>query len=133
MGFLDRFRRASLFCFDGTRIYVNDLQTARLWYERVFAIKFYEERSDDGSPYLTTHAPGEEPGPQLNLIPRSGGRDSMDERLTPIIFAVNLEKAKTYLEQQGVFGNAMLDDGTGAKYFEIHDLENNTVEICEYD
>ena len=47
----------------------------------------------------------------------------------PIIFCHKLEKAKEHLQRRGLAASA-IQQGSGTEFFEVHDPEGNSIEIC---
>jgi hypothetical protein len=48
-----------------------------------------------------------------------------------MLYTSRIEKAREYLTSRGVFVGEIQQDRQGTHFFEMRDLENNVIEICE--
>lgn len=62
----------------------------------------------------------------VTMSPDSGG--SVD---TPMFNTGNVAKAREWLLARGVSVGAIQTDRQGTRYVEMHDPDNNMIEICE--
>ncbi|MGC4048816.1 MAG: hypothetical protein QM757_04755 [Paludibaculum sp.] len=48
----------------------------------------------------------------------------------PLLFSSSLKKARKFLQDRGVQPGIVQSDG-GTEFFELQDLEGNTIEVCK--
>jgi len=60
-----------------------------------------------------------------------GPGDGSGSELSPRLNCSNAKKAKDFLSSRGVIVGDVQQDGQGTHYFEMRDLEGNSIEICE--
>ena len=59
-----------------------------------------------------------------------GPRDTPTEA-RPMLYASNIDKARDLLISRGVGVTPIAEDRQGTRYFTMHDLESNEVEVTE--
>ena len=124
----------ALFCTDSISLCCTNVQLAKQWWIGTFDCKEMRVPPDwdcqlPSDVALTLRGTDE---PAILLCDRDEVQRARYERLNerPIIFCTNLKKAHEYLHGRGGAVGPIQDAG-GTQFFELRDLEGNTIEICE--
>jgi catechol 2,3-dioxygenase-like lactoylglutathione lyase family enzyme len=116
----------SLFRAGGSNyIGIRDLPAATSWYIDKLGLRKVTVDLDDGDDCVALGFSKDEPaivlGPQGKPTEESG----------PLLYTSKLEKAREWLASRGIQTTEIKEDGQGTHYFEMRDLEGNTIEISE--
>ena len=111
---------------DSFYIGVLDLTAATAWYiERLGLQKIPVEM--DGAEGCVALGFSKKDDTAICLGPRGKPTDAT----TPMLYASNVKKAREVLSSRGVNVGEVQQDRQGTHYFEIRDLEGNTIEVSE--
>lgn len=102
---------------------VRNLEAATAWYIEKFELTKLKKPADEEDADVGLMSPDGKVFVFLS-VPNNGDVD------TPILFVKKIEKALEWLQAHSVNAGPVLTDGQ-SQYFEIRDLENNMIEICE--
>lgn len=125
----------SLFRTDSLVLSYSDVEAAKRWWIATFDCKAVKIPADWDNPLASDVAlklPGyDEPTILLNSRAEleAAGFDASGTAV-PILFCDKLEKAQDHLSSRGVMAGPIQAD-TETEFFEIRDLEGNTIEICK--
>lgn len=122
-----------LFRTDSIVLCCSNVEAAKNWWIDVFnctEVKVPEDWDNPLASDVALRLPGEEPSILLSdraEVQRAGVEVP---GTVPVIFCNRLKKAYEYLNNRGVAVGPIQDGGT-TQFFEIRDLEENQIEICE--
>ncbi len=103
---------------------VRDLKAALAWYKNKFDLREFPGPMDDeiGDAALVSSGEG---------VFISFGAPNPANIETRIFYVKNAQKAREWLSARGVNVGPLQTDRQRTHYFEMHDLEDNMIEICE--
>jgi|SRR5579862_1167616 len=104
---------------------VRDIRSAVSWYVENFGLRKIDVEMDDGEDCI---ALGYD---QQDYLFTLGPQGKPTDQLTPQLFTAKLKKAWEFLNTRGVTIGPIQEDRQGTHYFEVRDLEGNTIEISE--
>ncbi len=103
---------------------VVDLAAATLWYVEKFGLRQQVTKFDDGQKGTELTESDE-----VFFVLGPGNIPTNDE--TAMLYTSRLEKARKYLTLRGVDIGEIQRDRQGTRFFEMHDLDGNLIEISE--
>ena len=116
----------SLFTQAGTNyIGVTDVAAATTWYIQKLGLRKVDVELDEGENCVALGFEKDE----CAVCVGPAGRPT--DELTHMLYSSNLKKAREFLVSRGVNVGEILTDRQGTRFFEMHDLEGNTIEITE--
>jgi len=104
---------------------VVDIAAATVWYSEKLGLRKVNVEMDNGENCV---ALGFEKDRYAFCLGPTG---QPTEELTPMLHSSNLKKARELLVSRGVNVSEIRQDRQGTRYFEMRDLEGNTIEINE--
>jgi catechol 2,3-dioxygenase-like lactoylglutathione lyase family enzyme len=104
---------------------VRDIESTVSWYVEKFSVHKIDVEMDDREDCV---ALGYD---QQDYLFTLGPLGKPTDQLTPQLFTAKLKKAWDFLNTRGVTIVAIQEDSQGTHYFEMRDLEGNTIEISE--
>jgi hypothetical protein len=104
---------------------VHDVAAAAAWYMEKLGLRKINVEMDEGEGCLALGFSKDEYA--LTLGPRGKPTDET----SVLLYASNVKKAREFLSSRSVTVSEIQQDRQGTHYFEMSDLEGNTIEICE--
>lgn len=123
----------ALFRTDSLVLCYSDVEAAKQWWIDIFDCWPEKVPGDWDNPLpsdIALKLPGHAQ-PTILLNDRSEVQKAGFERENdhPILFSNQLKKAREYLLGKGMAAGP-IEDGGGTQFFEIRDVENKVIEIC---
>jgi catechol 2,3-dioxygenase-like lactoylglutathione lyase family enzyme len=104
---------------------VQNLAAATAWYKEKLGLHEITIELDDGEDCKVLGFANDE----LASVLLTAGEPT--DGPTPVLFTSNIKKAKDFLSSRGVNTGEIQQDRAGTRYFEMHDLEGNMIEVSE--
>jgi hypothetical protein len=113
-------------------VYSNPRAAAQWWMDKFEATRIEVPENDDPLPSDT--ALGAANGLSImysSLSEVQAAKLGRESDLHPLIECSDIDLALQYFQERGVLPGA-IQEGRGMRYFEIHDVEGNAIEIIQY-
>jgi hypothetical protein len=104
---------------------VRNVAVASSWYLEKLGLRKVKVEMDEGEGCLVLGFSHDEGALTL------GPADKPTSGLTPMLFAPSAQKAREFLTSRGVTVGEIQQDRQHTRFFEMRDLEDNVIEICE--
>jgi hypothetical protein len=119
---------------DSVSLAYSNLAMAKEWWVQAFDCQQVKvpDYWDDPLPSDVALKFRGEDEPTISLSDKSEARAKHMQPMStvPIIYSDKIKKAHEYISTRGVLPGP-LQDGGNSEFFEVRDLEGNTIEICE--
>jgi predicted enzyme related to lactoylglutathione lyase len=104
---------------------VLDIASAASWYADAFGLRQHTTKFDDGQKGIELSDSDNE------VFFVLGPRDVPANHETAMLYTSHIDQARKHLTSRGVIIDKIQRDRQGTRFFEIRDLEGNTIEICD--
>jgi catechol 2,3-dioxygenase-like lactoylglutathione lyase family enzyme len=112
---------------DNISVGVRDLNNAVAWYKEKLGLRVSPLQLEDCDALLVL-SKEDETGLALVVIP--AGQTEVNVQSHPILFSNKLEACREEFASRGVQVGPPQRDSGGNPFFQFHDLEGNTIEVC---
>lgn len=118
---------ATFYFGDSISVGVRDLARAIAWYQEKLGLRLTPIKSEEFDAFL---ALSENDKVGLALVRIAVGESEADVEGHPILFTKKLEACRGEFVDRGVQAGPIQHDSGGNAFFQFHDGEGNTIEVC---